>query len=237
MPTFDLVVVGAGGGPSETNLSAYLLKPHTAPWRDGIVALEAGSGIGKLTDIMKDKPTLFHSCDDGCDDLDECPQLTAREIYSLIQCFLITHAHLDHVLSLVLSAGSLQGPRRRIHGSKRTIKNLETAFNSKLWPNLASSDPNDDAYKLLYDPLTHDKGYRNIFRDVSVRMMPLNHGQAQSGPYESSAFFLRHDPTRQEFLFFGDVEPDSISAAPQSIAVWRAAAPMVPDTLSAVFIE
>jgi len=28
MPTFDIVVVGAGGGPDETNLSAYLLKPH-----------------------------------------------------------------------------------------------------------------------------------------------------------------------------------------------------------------
>jgi hypothetical protein len=56
--SFDLVVVGAGGGPDETNLSAsvprsppfpltdlpisYLLKPHDTNWDDGILALEAG---------------------------------------------------------------------------------------------------------------------------------------------------------------------------------------------------
>jgi hypothetical protein len=67
---FDIVVVGAGGGPDETNLSAYvvlfgtldglmsmsthvvealnvvicsyLLKPHDAHWEDGIIAVEAG---------------------------------------------------------------------------------------------------------------------------------------------------------------------------------------------------
>lgn len=59
MPSFDLVVVGCGGGPDETNLSAYvvsltlcsvglmrtasyLIKPFHAKWADGIIALEAG---------------------------------------------------------------------------------------------------------------------------------------------------------------------------------------------------
>jgi hypothetical protein len=62
MPTFDLVVVGSGGGPYETNLSSsvsflsplrkdhksflsvdrYLFKPCDTSWKDGIVALEAG---------------------------------------------------------------------------------------------------------------------------------------------------------------------------------------------------
>jgi hypothetical protein len=59
--SFDLVVVGGGGGPSETNLSSfvpsgfvlgtswltrivnrYLFKPCDVPWTDGIIALEAG---------------------------------------------------------------------------------------------------------------------------------------------------------------------------------------------------
>jgi cAMP phosphodiesterase len=70
-------------------------------------------------------------------------------------------------------------------------------------------------------------------------MMPLSHGKSNSAAnqYESSAFFVRHDPTSKEFLFFGDVEPDSIAASPQTIKVWRAAAPKIPDTLSTIFIE
>jgi 3',5'-cyclic-nucleotide phosphodiesterase len=73
---------------------------------------------------------------------------------------------------------------------------------------------------------------------VSVKAMPVLHGQNDTlGDYESSAFFIRHDPSGQEFLFFGDVSPDSLAASPQTIAVWRAAAPKIPATLSTIFIE
>ena len=92
--------------------------------------------------------------------------------------------------------------------------------------------------------LKFDEGYRTIFPDVSVKAMPVLHGKNDTlGDYESSAFFIRHDPTSQEFLFFGDVSPDSLVAGPSSktkpknIAVWRAAAPKIPAALSAVFIE
>ncbi|KAJ3508197.1 hypothetical protein NLJ89_g5884 [Agrocybe chaxingu] len=51
-PAFDLLVVGAGGGPDETNLSAYLVKLHNADWEEGVVALEAGSGQGRKDDLL-----------------------------------------------------------------------------------------------------------------------------------------------------------------------------------------
>lgn len=80
--------------------------------------------------------------------------------------------------------------------------------------------------------------YRHIFPNVSVLMMPISHGSSSSGAsYTSSAFFVRHGPTAKEFLFFGDVEPDSVAAHPRTIDVWRAAAPKIPHALSAVFIE
>jgi 3',5'-cyclic-nucleotide phosphodiesterase len=93
--------------------------------------------------------------------------------------------------------------------------------------------------------LVFDEGYRTIFPDVSVKAMPVLHGKNDTlGDYESSAFFIRHDPTGQEFLFFGDVSPDSLVAGgpssktkPKNIAVWRAAASKIPAALSAVFIE
>lgn len=88
--------------------------------------------------------------------------------------------------------------------------------------------------------MNFDEAYKTVFRDsVSVRAMPVLHGQNDTlGDYESSAFFVRHDASGQQFLFFGDVAPDSLAAhAPLTIAVWRAAAPLIPHALSALFIE
>ena len=69
--------------------------------------------------------------------------------------------------------------------------------------------------------------------------MPILHGQNDTiGDYQSSAFFVRHDASGQQFLFFGDVAPDSLAVhAPQTIAVWRAAAPLIPHALAVLFIE
>ncbi|KAG5637714.1 hypothetical protein H0H81_003478 [Sphagnurus paluster] len=225
MPTFDLVVIGSGGGPDETNLSAYLFKPHDAAWQDGIIALDAGSAQGALSQLLYRNPLLFNS------------RYTAAEIYSFLRCYLITHAHLDHISGLVLSAGSFRGPRKRIYATKETLDDLENIFSDRIWPNLASWNEADDNYKLLYSLLTVDNKYRNVYPNVSVRTIPINHGQNDSGHYGSVAFFIRHDVRQQEFLFFGDVEPDAVAATPQTINVWRAAAPKIPLTLSAIFIE
>jgi cAMP phosphodiesterase len=68
--------------------------------------------------------------------------------------------------------------------------------------------------------------------------MPLSHGSNEtSGTYESTAFFVRHDPSSREFLFFGDVEPDAVAKRPHTISVWLVAAPKIPQTLSTIFIE
>lgn len=82
-----------------------------------------------------------------------------------------------------------------------------------------------------------DGGYRVVFPDVSARVMPINHGRNALGQYDSAAFFVRHDPSLREFLFFGDVEPDAVAEKPQTINVWRAAASKIPETLSTIFIE
>jgi len=231
MSTFDMLVVGCGGGPDETNLSAYLIKLRDATWEDGLVGLEAGSGQGALSRILKQNP---HLLDSG----GESRSYSASEIYSFVRCFLITHAHLDHVQSLALSAGSLGGVRKRVYAALQTLKDLETIFSNRLWPNLASWDEiEQDPHKLQYTVLHIDNEYTNISPDVSVSMMPVNHGQYDTGNYGSAAFFIRRDSTTQEFLFFGDVEPDSISNNPQNINVWRAAAPKIPAKLSTLFIE
>ena len=87
--------------------------------------------------------------------------------------------------------------------------------------------------------LPADGGYVDLNRDMSVCSMPVTHGlTAKTGSvYESAAYFLRNNVTGREFLFFGDVEPDSISSKPQTINVWKVAASKIPYTLSSVFIE
>ncbi|KAI0048231.1 hypothetical protein FA95DRAFT_1107241 [Auriscalpium vulgare] len=215
----------------------YLLKTCAASWKEGILSLEAGSGLGTLHRLMRQNPTLFQDSAGG-----GSSRLSAYAIYSCISCFLVSHGHLDHVNGLVLSAGALANPpdsqRRRIYAARNTLEDLETLFSDRLWPSLASWKEDDDLHKLLYDPLAFDDCYREIFPDVSVRMMPTSHGSNGTiGNYRSSAFFIRHNPSSNEFLFFGDVEPDSVSGSPATLGVWQAAAQLIPDTLTTIFIE
>ena len=97
---------------------------------------------------------------------------------------------------------------------------------------------------LLVLRLPNDATYHCIsgFPGVSIRMMPLSHGRfGEETTYHSSAFFIRHcasqNDTAREFLFFGDVEPDSVATEPHNLDIWRAAAAMIPDTLNTIFIE
>lgn len=84
----------------------------------------------------------------------DCPVVDGgsrtRLISSAYRCFLITHAHLDHINGLVVSAGSLTGPRKRIYAVEQTLKDIASVFNDRIWPNLASWNEDDDEYKLLY---------------------------------------------------------------------------------------
>ncbi|KAG6379240.1 cyclic-AMP phosphodiesterase [Boletus reticuloceps] len=234
MPAFDIVVVGSGGGLDETNLSGYLVKPSNQSWDDGIIALEAGSGHGALKHIMKRNPDIF-----GEPSADENPskKRTPFEIYANVKCFLLTHAHLDHISSLVMSAGTLGGSSKRIYGSPQTLKDLEGIFADRVWPRLATYDETNRSFRLFYHALYADGKYKTVFPDVAVRTMTISHGKNDSGPYECACFFIKHLPTQHEFLFFGDVEPDSVAVKPRNITVWRAAAPKIPHDLSAVFIE
>ncbi|KAI0075488.1 cyclic-AMP phosphodiesterase [Panus rudis PR-1116 ss-1] len=238
MAVFDIMVLGCGGGPNEHNLSAYLLKPREQPWHEGIIALEAGSGVGALDAILRRNPTAFgRRPSEGPSNA--ASHYTAHEVYSWIRCFLITHGHLDHVNSLVLSAGSLKGPARRIYAARETLEDLESVFSDRCWPNLASWKDDDSENALVYSVLATDREYHSITKDVSVLPMPLSHGKTRTNTlYKSTAFFLRHTPSKQELLFFGDVEPDSIASTPLTHDVWRTAAPkIVAKTLSTIFIE
>ncbi|KDQ13130.1 hypothetical protein BOTBODRAFT_395355 [Botryobasidium botryosum FD-172 SS1] len=251
MASFDIVVVGCGGGPSENNLSSYFVKAYGSSWEDGILSLDAGSGLGALSQLLDRHPGLFDSA--PADDTlardnvqergnDSSSYQRASQVYSFIRTFLITHAHMDHICGLVLGAGSQGGPVRNIVAIESVIVTLEGVFNGRLWPRLAvrQSEPAPNSF-YRYKPIATNELYISVAPNLSARAMPITHGscsQAAGGVYDSSAFFVRNDTTSREFLFFGDVEPDSISAKPRTRNVWRVAArKILASQLDTIFLE
>jgi cAMP phosphodiesterase len=125
-----------------------------------------------------------------------------------------------------MGAGSGGGYTKRIVGLESVISDLETLFDGgKIWPRLATreDEPAPPSF-YRYKPISPTDDYLRVAPGLSARVMPVSHGtceQADGGVYESSAYFIRNDRTTREFLFFGDVEPDSVSKLPQTRAVWR----------------
>jgi 3',5'-cyclic-nucleotide phosphodiesterase len=63
---------------------SYLLKTADTHWEDGIVAVEAGSGIGALRTILSSTRDAFHDLR-PVPGIPESPELLAARIYSYIQ--------------------------------------------------------------------------------------------------------------------------------------------------------
>ena len=154
-------------------------------------------------------------------------------------------------------------------GTKQVLDDLATMiFSDRIWPNLVSwsSEPSVPDYLYLYDPIEPHNGsvngnpstdsdplagYHPVNSTISVLAMPISHGlcrsshtHAPSGTYTSSAFFIQNIVTHKQFLFFGDVEPDSLALNPSTHNVWRAAASLIVSTLpsgtsalDSIFIE
>ncbi|QRV75339.1 cAMP phosphodiesterases class-II domain-containing protein [Ceratobasidium sp. AG-Ba] len=223
---FDLVVVGSGGGNDETNLSGYLCKPRDQPWDAGILGLEAGSGYGALKRLLSTShPHLFSSLDPKSKSSSKLsPTDRAYAVYAHLKAYLLTHAHLDHAASLVISAGSLPGPTKHILGAQGVLDDLYRCIFSpgRCWPSIVSWEGGHGG-KLRALPVNDEYSDLGVGIDsIRARVVPVSHGGScandQDGIYRSSAFFVRHVPTQHEFLFFGDVEadPDLDVSAPSS---------------------
>lgn len=74
--------------------------------------------------------------------------LRAGYLGSFAHSFLISHAHLDHILGLVLGSASLPG-KRNVYGLRPTLENIKDVFNGKIWPKLATFEDDGPAVYLL----------------------------------------------------------------------------------------
>lgn len=104
----------------------------------------------------------------------------------LIDTYLITHPHLDHISGFVINTAGLPGARpKRIAGLPSTISAFKThIFNNVIWPNL--SDENNGAGLVTYTRLVEGgspalgegegKGYLEISDDLTVKIFSVSHG-------------------------------------------------------------
>ena len=107
-------------------------------------------------------------------------------VRTLVDTYLITHPHLDHISGFVINTSSLPGNRpKRLAGLPSTIDAFkEHIFNNVIWPNL--SDENNGAGLVTYmrlveggSPALGDgegKGYVELCEGLSVKTWGVSHG-------------------------------------------------------------
>lgn len=220
-PAFVAVVLGAGGGPGQDDLSAYLLAPAGS---SDFVCLDAGTllaGIriaharGSFGDVRAPAGSPLG--------------LDGWILRSRIKAYLVSHAHLDHVAGLVVDSPEDAG--KPILALASTIDRIrDHLFNWKVWPNFGDEG---EAPLKKYRYVRLEPGRQTPVPDtaMTVEAHPLSHAGV-----ESTAFLVRAGGAAT--LYLGDTGPDAVEGSTRLAALWGRVAPLVRDrTLRAIFVE
>ncbi len=178
------------------------MRSVASGWAKGsVVAVDAGVHLGAIKTILEqtqpaalgqpDGPALPHTLASGpfagLTVSNVTPDANATLIHKdLIEAYLLTHPHLDHIAGFVINTAGLPGTRpKKVAGLPSTITALKThVFNNVIWPNL--SDENNGAGLVTYMRLVEGgspalgegdgKGYLEICGGLSVKIMSVSHG-------------------------------------------------------------
>ncbi|KAI1104683.1 cAMP phosphodiesterases class-II-domain-containing protein [Jackrogersella minutella] len=226
-PALQVIVLGSGGGPQEHNVTAFLVRSIRSDWtRGSIVALDAGVHLSAITQILEETQPAGLGTDVALPHILESGPFAGMEIRStsastnaayitrhLIDTYLITHPHLDHISGFVINTAGLPGTRpKRIAGLPSTISAFKQhIFNNVIWPNL--SDENNGAGLVTYTRLVEGgslalgegagKGYLEITDDLTVKVFSVSHGHCiERHTHRGSTSSSR----------FGSVDPTSLAS-------------------------
>jgi 3',5'-cyclic-nucleotide phosphodiesterase len=220
-PAFVAIVLGAGGGPGQDDLSAYLLAPvgstdfvclDAGTLLAGIRAARARGGFGDLR-VPADA------------------SLTADGwiLRTRIKAYLISHAHLDHVAGLVVD--SPEDASKPILALGATIDRMrDHLFNWKVWPNFGD-DGEAPLKKYRYLRLAPGRETPVPDTALTVEAHPLSHAGV-----ESTAFLVKSGGAAMVYL--GDTGPDAVEGSGRLAELWARIAPLVRErALRALFVE
>lgn len=109
----------------------------------------------------------------------------AKTIQSdLVDTYLITHPHLDHISGFVINTAGLAGRRRKkLAGLPGTIQALKThIFNNAIWPNLSDEDHGAGLFTYMrlneggFPAMGNPDGYVEFSEGLAVKVWSVSHG-------------------------------------------------------------
>ncbi|KAG5925714.1 hypothetical protein E4U42_004024 [Claviceps africana] len=240
-PALQVIILGSGGGPQESNTTAFLVRAVDENWSKGsIVAVDAGVHLSAITRLIEEAYPLPPPAklpmvlDNGPFSGLELPYASAgaNAAYvarSLIDAYVITHPHLDHISGFVVNTAGWPGTRpKKLAGLPGTIQAFKShIFNNVIWPNL--SDENNGAGLLTYLRLVEGgspalghgegKGYTEVCEGLLVKVWSVSHGHcierhphrgstSAASPRVGSHDGMSHTPRRD---FYNNVSSQAAS--------------------------
>ena len=211
---FEILPLGVYGGLEDGNLSAYLLKTIESK---NYTALDGG--------------TLLH----GLEVAVSKQSIRTKNVKELFQkhipTYLISHAHLDHLMGLVMAQPELR-EQQTIMAREETMQALlKNIFNWSVWGNFGDRGEIPHLNFQHYQTMPLLQWIAIPDTDLHVKTYPLSHGKVVS-----SAFLIRHK--NEYLLYFGDTGADSIENSTNMENIWKQIAPLIRHKqLHAIMLE
>ncbi|KAL1953998.1 hypothetical protein VTO42DRAFT_1853 [Malbranchea cinnamomea] len=199
-PAFQVIVLGASGGPLEDTVTGLLVRSTATKWCHGsIVAVDAGTLMAGIRRTLECSASVEKKEGDFALEITEGPfsglmlpnkttQSNAAYIFrEMIGAVLITHPHLDHVAGLAMNTPAIEaqyGPKTvaALPSAVAALKNH--VFNDILWPNL--SDEDGGAGLITYQRLVdggnprlgrgEGRGYVKVCEGLMTKCLSVSHG-------------------------------------------------------------
>lgn len=213
-PAFEIVPLGVYGGLKDGNLSAYLLKTLES---ENYTALDGGSLVHGL-EVAADQQSLHN-------------KHVEEVLQKHIPAYLISHAHLDHNMGLVMAQPELR-EQQTIMAREETLQALQkNIFNWSVWGNFGDGGEIPHLNYQHYQTLPLQEWVAIPNTDLQVKAFPLSHGAMPS-----SAFLIRANT--DYILYFGDTGADSIEKSTNMERIWNEIAPLTRNKqLHAIMLE
>lgn len=188
---------GSGGGPSESNVSGYLVRSTSTKWaNNSVLAVDAGTHLSGIIRILEthqlttsmNPPSSPSTPSDGAASQafpfsgaplpTDAPKANAAFIVrELVSTYLLTHAHLDHLSGFVINSAAFS-PKNKpkcLAALPGVINAVKThIFNDVIWPNLSDEDSGIGLFK--YQRLSAAEDYVPVSEGLSAQAWPVSHG-------------------------------------------------------------
>lgn len=213
-PAFEVVPLGVYGGLKDGNLSAYLLKSVTS---ENYAALDAGSLVSGLAAAVEHQSVHNYNVE----------ELMQKHI----PAYLISHAHLDHNIGLVIAQPDMR-EQQTIMAREETMQALQkNIFTWAVWGNFGDAGELPHLNLQHYQTMPLQQWVDVPNTGMQVKTFPISHGTMPA-----SAFLMRNN--NDYVLYFGDTGPDSIEKSKNMENIWNEVAPLIRNKqLHAIMLE